>query len=66
MGGWFSRDQDGWEGFMEIERTELYERAAGKMARALGHALPGESQEVLDRIAAEEQRTRPNFCAFER
>jgi hypothetical protein len=26
------------------------------MARALGHALPGESQEDLDRKAAEDQR----------
>jgi hypothetical protein len=32
------------------------EHVSGKMANALGHALPGESQEELDRIAAEDQR----------
>jgi len=41
---------------MEMERARLQEHAAGKMASALGHALPGESQEELDRIAAEDQR----------
>jgi hypothetical protein len=42
--------------FMELERGRLQEHASGKMARALGYALPGESQEELDRIAAEDQR----------
>jgi hypothetical protein len=36
------------------------EHASGKMANALGHALPGESQEELDRIAAEGQRLAQN------
>jgi hypothetical protein len=42
--------------FMEMERARLQEHAQGKMARALGLALPGESQEELDRKAAEDQR----------
>ena len=46
----------GWEAFMEMERQRLQQHASGKMANALGHALPGESQEELDRMAAEDQR----------
>ena len=49
-------DQDTFDEFMEMERGRLQEHASGKMARALGHALPGESQEDLDRKAAEDQR----------
>ena len=41
---------------MEMERARLQEHAQGKMARALGLALPCESQEELDRMAAEDQR----------
>jgi hypothetical protein len=40
---------DTFDEFMEMERARLQEHAQGKMARALGHALPGESQEDLDR-----------------
>ena len=47
---------DTFDAFMEMERARLQEHAQGKMARALGHALPGESQEDLDSIAAEDQR----------
>jgi hypothetical protein len=47
---------DTFEQFMELERARLQEHAQGKLARALGHALPGESQEELERIAAEDQR----------
>jgi hypothetical protein len=47
---------DTFEQFMEMERGRLQEHAQGKLARALGYALPGESQEELDRIAAEDQR----------
>jgi hypothetical protein len=47
---------DTFDAFMEMERARLQEHASGKMARALGHALPGESQEDLDRKAAEDQR----------
>jgi len=41
---------------MDMERQRLQEHAQGKMARALGYALPGESQQELDRIALEDQR----------
>ena len=47
---------DTFDEFMETERARLQEHASGKMARALGHALPGESQEELERIALEDQR----------
>jgi hypothetical protein len=40
---------------MQMERQRLQDHAQG-MARALGHALPGESREGLDRIAAEDRR----------
>ena len=36
-------EHDTFEEFVETERTRLQEHAQGKMARALGHALPGES-----------------------
>jgi hypothetical protein len=39
-----------WEGFMEMERKRLRERREGKLRRALGRPLPGESVEQLDRI----------------
>ena len=47
---------DTFEQFMEMERARLQEHAQGKLARALGHALPGESQQELERIAVEDQR----------
>jgi uncharacterized protein YceH (UPF0502 family) len=46
---------DGWHGYMEMEREQLAQRADGKMARMLGRALPGESQEELDLISSEDQ-----------
>ena len=46
------RRQDLWEKYMEVERRELEQRRNGQ----LGRALPGESQEELDRIAEEDQR----------
>jgi hypothetical protein len=48
-------EHDTFDQFMEMERARLQEHAQGKMARALGHVLPGESQEELDRVAAEDQ-----------
>ena len=56
MGGWPRPGHDAWEAFMEMEQQRLQEHARGKMARALGYALPGESQQELDRIASEDQR----------
>jgi hypothetical protein len=40
---------------MEMERTQLAERASGKMARMIGRVLPGESQKELDHIARKDQ-----------
>jgi hypothetical protein len=39
-----------WEGFMQMERTKLRERSEGKLRRALGKPLPGESKDQLDQI----------------
>jgi hypothetical protein len=47
---------DTFERFMELERWRLQEHASGKLAEALCHALLGETQEELDRVAAEDQR----------
>jgi 23S rRNA A2030 N6-methylase RlmJ len=41
---------------MHTERTQLAERASGKMRRAIGRVLDGESPEELERIAAKDQR----------
>ena len=48
--------QELWEKYMEVERRELEQRKNGQLGRALGLALPGESQEELARIAEEDQR----------
>ena len=39
-----------------MERGRLQQHAQGKLAAALGHALPRESQEELDPMATEDQR----------
>jgi hypothetical protein len=44
--------QELWDQYMEVERRELEQRRNGQ----LGLALPGESQEELQRIAEEDQR----------
>jgi len=41
---------------MEVERRELEQRRNGHLGRALVRALPGESQEELERIAEEDRR----------
>jgi hypothetical protein len=46
----------GWDGFMQMERTKLKERSEGRLRRALGMPLPGESKEQLDRIGEDDQR----------
>jgi hypothetical protein len=46
----------GWDGFMEMERTKLRERSQGRLRRALGMPLPGESKEQLDQIGEDDQR----------
>ena len=45
-----------WERYMEVERKELEQRRTGQLGRALGQALPGESQEELDKMAEKDQR----------
>jgi hypothetical protein len=40
----------GWQEFMRLEHRRLEERRAGKLRRALGEALPGETKAQLDRI----------------
>jgi hypothetical protein len=44
-----------WEGFIQMERRSLRERLQGKLRRALGVALPGESVEQLDRIGDQDR-----------
>ena len=48
--------QELWEQYMEVERRELEQRRNGQLGRAIGRALPGESQEELNRIAEGDQR----------
>jgi hypothetical protein len=56
MGSWPNgTSHDAWEGYMEVEREQLAQRATGKMARMIGHALPGDSEEEL-RIIAQDDR----------
>ena len=46
----------GWEEFMQMERRRLSENRQGKLRRALGVPLPGESSEQLDRIGEKDRR----------
>ncbi len=41
---------------MEMVRQRLRERSEGKLRRALGSPLPGETAEQLDRIGAQDRR----------
>jgi len=41
---------------MKMERTKLRERRHGKLRRALGWTLPGQSKEQLDHIGALDRR----------
>jgi hypothetical protein len=54
----------GWDGFMEIERTKLKERSEGRLRRALGMPLPGESKEQLDRIGEDDRRRAEQGLVF--
>jgi hypothetical protein len=47
---------DAWESYLHTERMQLSELASGKMRRAIGKALEGESREELERRAAEDER----------
>ena len=46
----------GWEEFKQMERQQLRERREGKLRRALGVTLPGETTEQLDRIGEQDRR----------
>jgi hypothetical protein len=46
----------GWEEFEHMERRQLRERREGKLRRALGRPLPGESVEQLDHIGSQDRR----------
>jgi hypothetical protein len=48
--------QELWDKYMEVEHRELEQRQHGQLGRALGRALPSESQEELDRLAEEDLR----------
>jgi hypothetical protein len=45
----------GWEEYMHMERRQLRERREGKLRRASGVALPGESVEGLDLLGEQDQ-----------
>lgn len=44
-----------WERYIQIERKELEDRKGGELAKVLGPALSGESQEEIDRLAHEDR-----------
>jgi hypothetical protein len=46
----------GWDEFMQMERQQLQERRDGKLRRALGVAVSGESVEEVDRMGEEDRR----------
>ena len=48
-------DHEGWESFLRAEHEHLAQRAEGKIARAIGLALPDEDWEGLNRIAREDE-----------
>jgi hypothetical protein len=49
-------NQQAWERYIAAERQELEQRRSGHLARLLGNAMPGESQEELEQIALEDKR----------
>jgi hypothetical protein len=48
-------DAESWERHMRLERDLLAQRRDGKLAKAIGKALPGESPQDLQEIAREDQ-----------
>ena len=48
-------DAEAWEKHMRLERELLAQRRDGKLAKAIGKALPGESPQDLERMAREDQ-----------
>ena len=49
-------DAEAWERHMRLERELLAQRRDGKLAHAIGKALPGESPQYLEQMAREDQR----------
>ena len=49
-------DAEAWERHMRLERELLAQRRDGKLAKAIGKALPDESPQDLEQIAREDQR----------
>ena len=49
-------DAEAWERHMRLERELLAQRRDGKLAKAIGKALPGEKPQELEQMAREDQR----------
>ncbi len=49
-------DAEAWERHMRLERELLAQRRDGKLAKAIGKALPSESPKDLEQMAREDQR----------
>jgi hypothetical protein len=49
-------DAEAWERHMRLERELLAQRCGGKLAQAIGKALPGESPQDLEQMVREDQR----------
>jgi hypothetical protein len=50
-----AHNQQAWERYIAAERQELEQRRSGHLARLLGDAMPGESQEELEQMALEDK-----------
>ena len=48
-------DSEAWERHMRLERELLAQCRDGKLAKAIGKALPGESPQGLERMAREDR-----------
>ena len=48
-------DAEAWDRHMRLERELLAQRRDGKLAKAIGKALPGESTQDLEQMAREDQ-----------
>jgi hypothetical protein len=56
IAGGSPRFEAAWEPYLIAEQRALVARTEGILARPLGEALPGESQEEFDRTAEEDRR----------
>jgi hypothetical protein len=55
-GSWASKEEAGWEEFLELERRALEARRGGQLRRDLGDVLPGESSEYIEQLGHDDQR----------